>query len=342
MDKMVLFSLFAAVILLLGCIGPDPQTPANNTTNESTTKNQTFVITGGKNQTVVSNISTLDEIKNLTALQVAIAANYSVTHDEKAYLFFIYVGDGGVQADAILLKKGDVDVLIDTGPASASTKVIEFLKARGVDDLELIVLTHADKDHYGAMPAVMNNFTIGKVIWSGRTYGDNAFQSILNKLENERLIPLQSAIRGQIIEINGINLTVLNPIEESFAAVDEDTIVLKITDRNFCVLLTSDILGGGLDSVIKETDVKCEIVEIPRSGADQLSGGALVRNLLTSSNAKVAIISGSYKQDQSGFDFRLPLFDMLKQINITPYKNYVNGSIRIASDGSSYDIDVVN
>jgi len=136
---------------------------------------------------------------------------------------------------------------------------------------------------------------------------------------------------------------VLNPIEKSFAAVDEDAIVLKITDRNFCVLLTSDIVGGGLDDVIKKTDIKCDIVEVPRSGADQLSGGALVRNLLTSSGAKVAIISGSYKEDSSNKgDFRKPLFEMLEQNGIVHYENYVNGSIRIMSDGSAYDIDFVH
>ncbi len=344
MNRMVWFSFFAIFILVLGCIGPGPQ-PTTNDTNATSnaTKNQTFVITGSTNYTVANNISTPDVIKNMTIMQVAIASNYTYNAEENIYVFFIYVGDGNVQADSILVKKGDADVLIDTGPASASQNLVEFLKARGVDDLEIVLLTHADQDHYGATPAVMGNFSIGKVLWSGRTYGDSGFQKLLDELKDEKLIPLQAPIRGDTFSINNITFTMLNPVEKSFAAVDEDAIVLKVTDRNFCVLLTSDIVGGGLDDVMKKTDIKCDIVEIPRSGADQLSGGALVRNLLISSSAKVAIISGSYKEDPSSKgDFRKPLFEMLEQNNILHYENYFNGSIRIMSDGSSYDIDFVH
>lgn len=339
MKKIVLFSLFTFFVLLFGCIdlfGP-PQPTVNNSSVDNATKNTTFTITGQKNYTVADNTTIPIDIKNLTGLEVQQAANYTYAPDEQVYVFFIYVGGDGTQADSILIKKGDADILVDTGPASATTELVEFLKARGVDDLELLVLTHADPDHYGGTPVIMGNFTIGKVLWSGRNYNDGEFQQILDKL-SERNIPLKSAVRGDAESINGINLTLLHPIEKSFASVDEDAIVLKLTDREFCVLLTSDIFGGGFDDVMKKTNITCDIIQIPRHGADNI--GVWITNFLTDSSADAAIISGAYKKDQSNLDFRKPLLELLEQRDIVHYENYyVNGSIRIVSDGAEYDID---
>jgi beta-lactamase superfamily II metal-dependent hydrolase len=334
--KKLLAAFIVIFIVLFGCITQQQQAP--NETIKNVSKNQSITITSQTNYTIAGNVPTAEERESKMRNEVLNAANYTYSPDKPIFVYFIYVGDGGVQADSILIKKGDADILIDTGPASASTRVVQFLKERGVDDLELLILTHADKEHYGGTNAIMGNFTIGKVIWSGRTYNDNDFKQLLDSID-KRLIPVKSVLRGDVESINGINLTVLNPIETSFASVDEDAIALKVSDRNFCVLLTSDVFGRGLDDMTKNTDVECDIVQIPRSGADHI--GVWLINLLKKSKAKVAIISGSYKEEIKGIDFRKQLFERLEQDGIAHYENYVNGSIRIMSDGSAYDIDFV-
>ena len=61
---------------------------------------------------------------------------------------FISVGQG----DAILIRDGaGFDALVDGGRKSAGEAVLAYLRQVGVDDLEVLLATHADSDHVGGL-----------------------------------------------------------------------------------------------------------------------------------------------------------------------------------------------
>ncbi len=334
-----IFILVAFFIVLFGCIGPFEPKPTGEEQIPQQEKNKTpmLTITSDKNYTISYN-----KIDNLTIGYnmniVAETANYTYTPYENVFVYFAYVGEDGGQADAILIKKGDAEILIDAGPSSQGKKLVQFLNERGVDDLELIILTHADPEHYGGMSAVLDNFKVGECWWSGRTYEDSNFKQLLNKIK-EKNIQLKAVLRGDVKNINDMTLRILNPVEKSFANIDEDAIVIKLSDRNLSILFTSDVLGGGIDDVVKKENITTKILQIPRSGADNI--GVWIINLLTESKPESAIISGAYKQDDNKQDIRKPLFNLLKQKNINYFTNYEKGSVRIMSDGVTYNISYI-
>ena len=63
---------------------------------------------------------------------------------------FIDVGKG----DCILLQSGQSAALIDTGYDRTSNGVLSFLRGRGVDRLEFLIITHYDRDHVGGIRAI--------------------------------------------------------------------------------------------------------------------------------------------------------------------------------------------
>ena len=69
----------------------------------------------------------------------------------------IHIIDVG-QADCILLMSGSSNMLIDTGDLDDdyTDKILKYLKAQGVSELEYLVLTHPDSDHIGGAPEVIN------------------------------------------------------------------------------------------------------------------------------------------------------------------------------------------
>lgn len=56
--------------------------------------------------------------------------------------------DGG-QSDGILVQAGGEDFLIDAGRAEEGPNVVDFLKSRGVDSLDGIVVGNPDANHIG-------------------------------------------------------------------------------------------------------------------------------------------------------------------------------------------------
>jgi len=65
---------------------------------------------------------------------------------------FIDVGQG----DSALIQGADgFDVLIDGGRSSAGPTVVAFLRDQGIDDIEIMVASHADSDHIGGLIDVL-------------------------------------------------------------------------------------------------------------------------------------------------------------------------------------------
>ena len=81
-----------------------------------------------------------------------------------AEVSFINVGQG----DSILIRDGEISVLIDTGGVSsfdiAEECLIPFFQKRGIHDLDYVIITHGDSDHDGALPSLYDHFAIGKIL----------------------------------------------------------------------------------------------------------------------------------------------------------------------------------
>lgn len=65
---------------------------------------------------------------------------------------YINVGQG----DAALIRdSGGFDVVIDGGRVAAGPTVVAYLRQQGVDDIDVLVASHADADHIGGLIEVL-------------------------------------------------------------------------------------------------------------------------------------------------------------------------------------------
>jgi len=92
---------------------------------------------------------------------------------------FIDVG----QEDAILIDRGETDILVDGGPASAS--VLAYLQGQGVEDIDLLVATHPHADHIGGLPDVLAQYQVNKIWASGDTATSQTYQNLATALAAE-------------------------------------------------------------------------------------------------------------------------------------------------------------
>ena len=53
------------------------------------------------------------------------------------------------KADAILVTTENSAVLIDTATNKMGDEVLDHIRARGIEKLDLLIITHYDKDHVG-------------------------------------------------------------------------------------------------------------------------------------------------------------------------------------------------
>jgi competence protein ComEC len=158
-------------------------------------------------------------------------------------VYFLNVGQG----DSIYIEFPDGEnMLVDGGtdfPTNMGKFVVRpFLQNRGVDELSVVVATHADRDHIGGLATVLENFFVGMVI-EGNSNVDTAQYRELEEQMQNLAIPRHLVTRGdRLAGISGVEVMVLNPDEKMRGRLgrNNDSVVLRMRYRDVAILLTGD------------------------------------------------------------------------------------------------------
>ncbi|MDN5698496.1 MAG: MBL fold metallo-hydrolase [Rubrobacter sp.] len=152
-------------------------------------------------------------------------------------LSFIDVGQG----DSTLVQSGGESYLVDAGRPEEGPEVVDFLRSRGIEELDGVVATHPDADHIGGMPEVLEAFPVEEAYVSGSSSGTStqaAFRSGVEEAGAET-IEVES---GDEMVWGGSDVTVLSPPGGGFGESNEDSVVtlLEHGPEQTRVLLTGD------------------------------------------------------------------------------------------------------
>lgn len=158
------------------------------------------------------------------------------------------------------------DLLFDTGPRySASTDageriVLPYLRAEGVEALDMLMVSHQDSDHSGGAASIMGGMPV-------RAYsGSLPAEGSLARLHPPRWMPCMT---GQSWHWDGVSFELLNPPQEWIGIGNEGSCVLRIATAHAVVLLTGDI-GQGAENAMLETGMeklRSNIVVAPHHGS---------------------------------------------------------------------------
>ena len=331
-------------MLLFGCLGGGEQ-PPGDAGNETNITNQTqkppvqIIIGGQTNQTTGGNATEgpPPPPPELNGTQ------YEYNPDQLFGVYFIDVGGPGLQGDAILIKKGDLDVLVDAGAAEKGGMVVDFLRSKGVDDIEVLISTAADPRRYGGMGAVAEAFTIEEFWWNGDASHDANYSAVVERMtEAAESKDVRVVEDGFTADLNGMNFTAINPSDAArFDDVNNDAIVLRIVDRDISILLTSNIQTGAQGKLLnnKLDMIQVNILQAPYYGVG--AGTSNIGVFLIKSKPQAVVISGSSDESAVNGGSREPFKRLMEQHGIPYYENYVAGALRISSDGKEYSIQAL-
>lgn len=334
-----ILALAIALSIFFGCInfdGGQPGSPSVPGTSGGT-KSPSVVIISKTNYSTLGNGTSGAGNATMGGLKFVNNPDAFVT------VYFIPVAGEANQGDSILIKKGDVDILVDAGPDPDGGKTIDFLKSKKVDDIEIFISTHMDPEHYGGIKAVVDEYPVEQFWWMGNSFGSNDYANIVSGVKAAG-IPVKVVARDDVISVNGMNLRVLNPPNGDAASgssdmADNNAIAIKLDDRNFCIMLTSDILFEAETQIGLLQDVQCDIMQVPEHGLG--IGNAKLGLFLLKIQPKDAITSGGatdYHSQGGKQESRSSTFEILRLRNITSYVNYEKGAVKVVSNGKTYAI----
>jgi len=256
----------------------------------------------------------------LFSLYFCISSYYSILYPSWT-LTAIDIGQG----DSILITTpSGKHILVDSGDNSRTDSgkdvIVPYLHHIGVLQLDALVITHPDKDHFGGSESIIKMFPV-KEVWTTACAIQEQKQEWQEVLEEaqERNIPLRKIRRGFLWKENRFELQAIHPTEPSpptnCGDSNEGSITLRARGLGHSAILTGDLTIAGEKRIIRSgTYLKSDVLKLGHHGSKTSSG----RPFLEAVQPKLALISSGRKNK-----FRHPhkqVTDRLDSLHI-PYLN---------------------
>ena len=207
------------------------------------------------------------------------------------------------KADCLLLRCGDSAYLIDTGTKKTADKVLDILKACGVENLNGIIVTHTHEDHTGGLKKIIESSIPIDAVYASAYYamkkedGKHPVEKALKKSEM-KTIRLKA---GDEIPLDGGRLMVLGPVEKS----DDDnnnSLVLLAEGGSGSMLLTGDMEFPEEKTLLQAGLLKpVSVLKVGNHGEGDATSEALIAAVAPS----LAVISTSTKEEPDTPDPRV-------------------------------------
>lgn len=140
------------------------------------------------------------------------------------------------QADAILIRQGGAVALVDCG---LDERVVTALVRNNVHHIDAVFVTHWDEDHWGGLPAVLEQFSVGMIAVAA-----DALEDAPAEVSNRSGVEYRQIRCGDAVDIGAFRARVMWPFESVDGEGNEDSLVLLLSyaqeGKSLRMLLTGD------------------------------------------------------------------------------------------------------
>ena len=244
--------------------------------------------------------------------------------EETLTVHYIDVG----QADCALLECGGEFMLIDGGNVADSSLVVSYLEKQGVEELSLVVSTHAHEDHVGGLPGVLAVYPVGAVWSPTKTYASKCFDDFLYYV-NQQGLEITIPKAGDRFSLGDAQIRVLGPVT-NYAEPNNTSIVLMVQFGENRFLFTGDMeLEAENDMLDAGADVKADVLKVGHHGSETSTG----YRFLYAVDPDYGVISVG-KGNSYGHPHEAPM-SRLEDAEVTLYRTDELGTVIAVSDGKN-------
>ncbi len=246
---------------------------------------------------------------------------------------FIDVGQG----DAILVQTpAGQSMLADAGENSYGSRVVNYLTAQGVTELDVVVGTHPHSDHIGGLDTVINSLPVKKVFMPKVTHNTQSFRDVLKAIEN-RGLKITEARAGVNVALEGLDCQFIAPLQNSYQDLNNYSAVIKLSFGSQTFLLTGDAGTESEDQILASpADLKSTVLKVGHHGSYGSSGVKFLKAI----RPQYAVIMTA--QDNDYGHPHTQTLNRLKAIESNILRTDHSGTIVFTTDGSNLQVSTLN
>ncbi len=237
---------------------------------------------------------------------------------------FLKVG----KADAIVLQTAAHMVVIDCGEKSDGKKVVNFLKDKGVESIDYMILTHYDKDHIGGAARVLKDFTVHNVIAADYTEDSSEYKKLTAAMQTQKLM-FQIPDTPMTFTLDDAVFTIYPHQAADYTdGFDNNcSLITKVVHHDNTLLFTGDAMQERLAEMM---DIgSCDLLKVPYHGRDIANLPAFL-DVVTPAYAVISTSEGDLSEN---------VLTALQERDIRTFITCRNGNITAVSDGHKIEVE---
>lgn len=237
---------------------------------------------------------------------------------------FIDVGQG----DCILINQNEDYMLIDAGNNEDGELLVNYFKDLGIKKFNYVIGTHAHEDHIGGLDNIINNFDIGKFYMPDVITTTKTFEDVLDALlEKNKAFDTPSI--GKEFKLQDLDFKVLY-VGNDKTDLNNTSIVLKMTYKDTTYLFMGDATEKVEKILIDDgVDLKSDVLKVGHHGSQY----STTSNFLKKVSPSYAVIQVG--KDNTYDHPKQITLDKLQKLNVMTYRNDIDGTIILTSDGNN-------
>ncbi|MBT8086762.1 MAG: DNA internalization-related competence protein ComEC/Rec2 [Gammaproteobacteria bacterium] len=159
----------------------------------------------------------------------------------------------------------DTGVSFRSGGSMAERVIVPFLRARGISDIDRLIVSHADIDHSGGVSTLLQHGRTGDVL--------------LGEPLPETIPGARACRAGQEWHADGARFRVLHPAGDEILNGNNASCVVRVEIGRFALLLTGDIEASAERRLLQPPLLPADVVVVPHHGSMSSSTPQLVTAL---------------------------------------------------------------
>lgn len=244
---------------------------------------------------------------------------------------FIDVGQG----DSILIEAPTGEkMLIDAGGTKENASY-NYIKQRGIDTLDIIVITHPHSDHILEISNIISNFNVNKIYMPNVSHTSKTFEDMIDTIIQNDITVLEAKAGVYIDFAPDITCLIVGPNSNEYTDLNNYSTVLHLTYKDNKFLFTGDAEFISENEILQNNfDIQANVLKVGHHG----SSTSTSQEFLDKINPEYAIISAG-ENNSYGHPHQVTLNNLNKR-GIKTYITAEQGNIILGSNG--YDISLIN
>lgn len=255
-----------------------------------------------------------------------IAFLFIFNKEDNLRVTFFNIGQG----DSIFIETNQGhQILIDGGPDNSVLNSLEKRMNPFDKNIDMIILTHADKDHLAGIVSVLKIYEVDVFVWTGEESDSALFQELKELLTNKKVVTVDAHDK---ITIGEVFFEIYNPMIPNLSDLNDTSIVFKLIHGSSQFLLTGDVSSNLEDDLVKEFDLKSDVLKIAHHGSKNSTTNEFIKEV-SPNCAVISVGKNSYGHPSER------VLNLLEEEKIKIFRTDIDGEVTFFSNGEEIFVE---